>query len=133
MSIFVNLCTVINQYARVELFALIAFAIFSAKVWELWLQSSQRTRRENRVRTTNNLVAEECGLAWTDDGFCFFLSRNLSGWFNDWKSKWHDFVDFSASKLWESVDPHGFCGPVAWHDKSLPGEASDNVKFKLAS
>ena len=41
--------------------------------------------------------------------------------------------DFSASKLWESVDPHGFCGPVAWHDKSLPGEASDNVKFKLAS
>ena len=41
------------------------------------------------------------------------------------------FVGFAASKLWESVDPHGFCGPVAWHDKSLPGEASENVKFKL--
>lgn len=89
-----NLCTVINQYARVELFALIAFAIFSAKVWELWLQSSQRTRRENRVRTTNNLVAEECGLACTDDGFYFFRSRNLSSWFNDWTSNWYDFVEF---------------------------------------
>lgn len=126
-----------------ELFALIAFAIFSAKVWELWLQSSQRTRRENRVRKTNNLVAEECGLACTDDGLGFIFSvpeicpvDSMIGQaigMTLWIFVLYFLSDFSASKLWESVDPHGFCGPVAWHDKSLPGEASDNVKFKLAS
>ena len=123
-----------------ELFALIAFAIFSAKVWELWLQSS-RTRRENRVRKTNNLVAEECGLACTDDGFIFSVPEicpvdSMIGQtigMTLWIFVVYFLSDFSASKLWESVDPHGFCGPVAWHDKSLPGEASDNVKFKLAS